>query len=130
MERRDGRPLVGLDLVVADDADDELVPEGARLSQRVAVSVVHHIEASVHVDAHGAAAAAPEPAPERVERRQGRNGSGPREVEREHGGAQHDAADDARRQRPGAAAGAGTRLHGGGGDGRGSGGVAECGLCL
>jgi len=112
VERRNWRPFVGLDLFVADDADDELVPEGARLAQRVAVSVVHHVEAAVHVDAHGAAAAAPD----RVERRQGRNGHGPREVEREHGCAQNDAADDARRQRPGAAAGAGAgaRLHGDG----------------
>ena len=101
VERRNWRPFVGLDLFVADDADDELVPEGARLAQRVAVSVVHHVEAAVHVDAHGAA----EAAPDGVERRQGRN---------EHGGAQHDAADDARRQRPGAAAGAGARLHGDG----------------
>ena len=101
MEGRNRRPFVCLDLFVADDADDELVPEGARLAQRVAVSVVHHVEAAVHVDAHGAA----EAAPDGVERRQGRN---------EHGGAQHDAADDARRQRPGAAAGAGARLHGDG----------------
>ena len=36
VERRNWRPLVGLDLFVADDADDELVPEGARLAQRVA----------------------------------------------------------------------------------------------
>jgi hypothetical protein len=56
-ERRNGRSLVGLDLVVADEADDELVPEGARLAQRVAVAEVHHVKASVHVDAHGAAAA-------------------------------------------------------------------------
>ena len=59
-ECRNGQYLVGLDLVVADEADDELVPEGARLAQRVAVAVVHHVEASVHIDAHGAAAAGTE----------------------------------------------------------------------
>ena len=42
-ECRNGQYLVGLDLVVADEADDELVP---------AVTVVLHVEASVHVDAH------------------------------------------------------------------------------
>ena len=127
VERRNWRPFVGLDLFVADDADDELVPEGARLAQRVAVSVVHHVEAAVHVDAHGAAAAA-EPAPDRVERQQGRKGHGPREVEREHGCAQHDAANDARRQRTGAAAGAVARLHGDGRrrlEGHGRGGVVR-----
>jgi hypothetical protein len=119
VERRNGGPLVGLDLVVADDADDELVPERARLAQRVAVSVVHHVEAAVHVDPHGAAAAAAERA---EKRRQGqvRDGGRPaREVEREHRGAQNDAADDARHQRPGAAAiprvhGHGWRWEGGG----------------
>lgn len=128
MERRDGGSLVGLDLVVADDADDELVPERARLAQRVAVAVVHHVEAAIHVDAHGAAGPAAEAAAERAEGRrqgQGRDGGGPaREVEREHRGAQHDAADHARRQRPRAAAI--PRVHGGrrwegGGGGRGYG---------
>lgn len=98
MERRDGWSLVSLDLVVADDADDELVPERPGLAQRVAVAVVHHVEAAVHVDAHGAAVAAA--AAERAEGRQGqgRDGGGPaREVQRQHRGAQHDAADHARR---------------------------------
>jgi hypothetical protein len=106
VERRDGGSLVGLDLVVADDADDELVPERARLAQRVAVAVVHHVEAAVHVDAHGAAAAAAtEKRADGRRQGQGRDGGGPaREVEREHRRAQHDAADDARRQRPRAAA--------------------------
>lgn len=104
MERRDGRALVGGDLVVADNADDELVPEGARLAQRVAVAVVHHVEAAIHVDAHGAPASAAEPAAERVDGRQGGNGDGAGEVERDHGRPQHDPADDARRHQLGAAA--------------------------
>ena len=58
MERRDGGSRVGGELVITDDADDELVPERPRLAQRVAVAVVHHVEAAVHVDPHGAVAAA------------------------------------------------------------------------
>jgi hypothetical protein len=113
VHRRDGRALVGLDLLVADDADDELVAEGARLAQRVAMAVVHHVEAAVHVHAHRALAAAPEPAPERVHRRQRRDGHGTGEVERQQRGAQHDASDDARRQRPGTpSSAAAPRLHG------------------
>lgn len=104
MERRDGRALVGGDLVVADNADDELVPEGVRLAQRVAVAVVHHVEAAIHVDAHGTSASAAEPAAERVDGRQGGNGDGPGEVERDHGRPQHDPADDACRHQLGAAA--------------------------
>jgi hypothetical protein len=111
VHRRDGRTLVGLDLLVVDNANDELVAEGSRLAQSVAVAVVHHVEAAVHVHAYRAAATAPEPPPERVDRRQRRNGHGAGKVEREHRGAQHDAPDYARRQRPNAATAA-PRLHG------------------
>lgn len=108
MQRRDGGSLVGGDLVVADDADDELVPERPRLAQRVAVAVVHHVEAAVHVDPHRAAAP-PEPPPEGLDGRQARGRGASAEVERDHRGAQHDATDHARRHRPRAAA---PRIHG------------------
>jgi hypothetical protein len=63
VHRRDGRTLVGLDLLVVDNANDELVAEGSRLAQSVAVAVVHHVEAAVHVHAYRAAATAPRTPP-------------------------------------------------------------------
>lgn len=49
----DWRALVGGDLGVADDADHQLVAKRPRLAEGIAVAVVHHVEASVHVNAHG-----------------------------------------------------------------------------
>lgn len=53
MKRRNGRSFIGYDLFVANNTDDQLVTERTRLTQRVAVAVVHHVEAAVHVDADG-----------------------------------------------------------------------------
>lgn len=53
MDGGDWRALVGGDLGVADDADHQLVAKRPRLAEGIAVAVVHHVEASVHVNAHG-----------------------------------------------------------------------------
>mmetsp|Transcript_19862 Transcript_19862/g.63119 ORF Transcript_19862/g.63119 Transcript_19862/m.63119 type:complete len:220 (-) Transcript_19862:220-879(-) len=44
-------PLVALHLLIADQTHDKYVSQGSRLSQCVAVAEVHHVKASVHVDA-------------------------------------------------------------------------------
>lgn len=51
MEGSDGGAFVEGNFGVTDDADDELIPEGTGLAQGVAVAVVHHVEATVHVNA-------------------------------------------------------------------------------
>lgn len=98
LQGRHGGPLVHDDLRVADDADHELVPQGAGLPEGVAVAVVHHVEAPVHVDPHRPLlppppAAEPGPDPER----------GAVEVEPEQRGPDDDAADEERREELGLA---------------------------
>lgn len=45
--------LIDDDFGVADDSDDQLVSEGTSLTESVAVAVVHHVEAAIHVNSDG-----------------------------------------------------------------------------
>lgn len=97
MERNDGRPLVSRDLVVTDNPDNKLVSERLSLPQGVAVSIVHHVEAAVHVDPDGLPPPPPDP-------RQPRPG----ERRREEGEREEQPAEEARHD----AAGASEDVHG------------------
>lgn len=51
IERSNRGAFVDDDFSVADNADNQLVAEGTCLTERVAVAVVHHVKAAVHVNA-------------------------------------------------------------------------------
>lgn len=84
MDWSNRRALVGSDLRVADDTDDQLVAERPRLAQGIAVPVVHHIEAPVHVNPHRLLP----PPPQNSQR-----GLQKSMVEAEHSSPKHDATD-------------------------------------
>ena len=53
VKRGNGRTLVGNDLGVTNNPNNQLVTQGTSLAKGIAMAIMHHVKATVHVDANG-----------------------------------------------------------------------------
>lgn len=53
VKRGNGGALIGNDLCITNNPNNQLVAEGTSLAKGIAMAIMHHIEAAVHVDANG-----------------------------------------------------------------------------